>query len=146
MLTEIDRHRIILTAAASAARTKSNTLKMRIKLEGKSYEVEVELLPDTGVPSAEVEPEDEIPEEVLRPPLPVDIRPEDMICRSPIAGAIVAVLTEPGRYLKRNDPVVVIEAMKMQTTIGAPVDGMVEEVGVAPGEAVKPGQVLCRLG
>jgi biotin carboxyl carrier protein len=38
----------------------------------------------------------------------------------------------------------VIEAMKMQTTIGAPVDGMIEEVCIVPGDAVKPGQVLCR--
>jgi biotin carboxyl carrier protein len=33
----------------------------------------------------------------------------------------------------------------MQTTIGAPVDGVVDAVHVVPGQLVKPGQPLCTL-
>ena len=47
--------------------------------------------------------------------------------------------------MRQDDPVLVIEAMKMQTTIGAPVDGTVDAVHVVPGESVKPGQPLCTL-
>ena len=34
----------------------------------------------------------------------------------------------------------------MQTAIGAPVDGTVQENHVSPGQTVKPGQKLCTLG
>ncbi|SPE43562.1 putative propionyl-CoA carboxylase, biotin carboxyl carrier protein [Candidatus Sulfopaludibacter sp. SbA3] len=83
--------------------------------------------------------------ELSRPPHPADTIPEDKICRSPIAGSIVSVAVAPGRRVRQDDPVVTIEAMKMQTAIGAPVSGIVESVSVKPGDAVKPGQVLCKL-
>ena len=118
-------------------------MKLRIKLEGESYDVEVEVLPET--PEADEEPELEVPASVLQPPHLSDTRPEDRICRSPIAGVIVAVAAALNSKVKRNDPIVVIEAMKMQTPIGAPVDGLVHEIHVVPGETVKPGQVLCTL-
>ena len=86
-----------------------------------------------------------VPASMLRPPPPADTRPEDKICRSPIAGVVVSVAAYVRQKVRQDDPVLVIEAMKMQTTIGAPVDGTVEAVHVAPGESVKPGQPLCTL-
>jgi biotin carboxyl carrier protein len=68
-----------------------------------------------------------------------------MICRSPIAGVVVSIAASLGQQVRRDDPVLVIEAMKMQTTIGAPVDGTVDAVHVVPGQSVKPGQPLCTL-
>jgi pyruvate carboxylase len=47
--------------------------------------------------------------------------------------------------VRQDDPLLVIEAMKMQTTIGAPVDGTVDAVHVMPGQLVKTGQPLCTL-
>jgi biotin carboxyl carrier protein len=143
-LTGIDRHRIILTAAATAARGSVGPMHLRIKVEGVAYDVEVEVLSDSSTPLGEPEVDEELPEEVLQPPLPDDLRPEDLILRSPISGAIINVLAGPGQFLHRDEPVVVIEAMKMQTTIGAPVDGVVLEVGVAAGDMVKPGQLICK--
>lgn len=119
-------------------------MKLRITLEGQSYVVEVETLPEARDESEESGPE--VPQSVLQPPLPVDTRPEDRICRSPIAGVIVSVSTVLGQRVTQNDPVVIIEAMKMQTAIGAPVDGTVQEIHVSPGQSVKPGQKLCTLG
>lgn len=119
-------------------------MKLRITLEGKSYNVDVEVLPDA---SAEFEEDRgiDIPESVLLPPLLPDIRDVDKICRCPIAGAIVAVEVSAGMRVRQDDPVAVIDAMKMETIVGAPVDGLVEEVSVAVGDAVRPGQILCRL-
>jgi biotin carboxyl carrier protein len=119
-------------------------VRLRITLEGRSYEVEVEVLPDAASVPAETE-EPRVPETVLSPPPPADIRPEDRICRSPIAGVVVYVVAALDQPIRQNDPVVVIEAMKMQTAIGAPVDGTVRELHVSPGETVKPGQPLCTL-
>jgi pyruvate carboxylase subunit B len=39
----------------------------------------------------------------------------------------------------------IVEAMKMENEVHAPLAGIVEGLGVAPGEAVAGGQVICRL-
>jgi methylmalonyl-CoA carboxyltransferase small subunit len=119
-------------------------VKLRITLEGKSYDVDVEVLPQTTADASELE-ELALPDTVLRPPPRPDTRPEDRICRSPIAGVVVAVAAALQQRVRQNEPVVIIEAMKMQTAIGAPLDGTVQEIHVAPGESVKPGQPLCTL-
>lgn len=119
-------------------------MRLLITLEDKSYEVEVQVLPDVaGLPDDDAGVP--IPDSVLLPPLLPDIRDEDRICRSPIAGAIVSVAVTVGDRIRKDDPLAIIDAMKMETVVGAPVDGIVEEVAIAPGDAVKPGQVLCRL-
>jgi biotin carboxyl carrier protein len=118
-------------------------VKLRITLEGRSYDVEVEVLPEND--ELQDADESDVPDTVLRPPAPSDTRPEDRICRSPIAGVVVSITAAIAQQVRQNDPVVVIEAMKMQTAIGAPVDGTIHEVHVAPGDIVKPGQPLCTL-
>ena len=119
-------------------------MKLRISLEGQSYDVEVEILPDT--PPDPLDADDlAFPASVLNPPLPEDILPRDRVCKSPIAGVVVSVSACARQSLRRDDPVAVIEAMKMQTTIGAPLDGIVETVHVMPGQLVKAGQALCTL-
>lgn len=120
-------------------------MRLRITLEGTSYDVGVEVLPETDSAPCDDEALAAVPESVLQPPRLPDSRPEDKICRSPIAGVVVSVVVSPRQWVRQDDPVAVIEAMKMQNTIGAPVDGMVEEVLVELGDAVKSGQVLCRL-
>jgi len=120
-------------------------VKLRISLEGQSYDVEVEILPEPAGDPLESEPPVEAPASVLQPPPVVDLRPEDMICRSPIAGVVVSVAASVRQKMRQDDPVLVIEAMKMQTVIGAPVDGTVDAVHVVPGQSVKPGQPLCTL-
>ena len=144
-LMQTERQGILLAAAASAAQQPEGTRMLRISLEGRSYDVSVEILSATPTPTPDTGAAGAIPESVLAPPLEPDIRDEDRICRSPIAGAIVSVAAQVGHWLRKDDPIVIIEAMKMQTSIGAPVEGMVKELNVAKGDAVKPGQVLCRL-
>ena len=49
---------------------------------------------------------------------------------------------QPGEELQLDDLLVVLEAMKMQTSVTAPIAGKVKSVKVAPGEAVKLSQIL----
>ena len=119
-------------------------MKLRITLEGVSYDVDVEVLAD-ALEQPETETEEDVQEDVVLPPPPPDFGPEDRICRSPIAGAVVSVAVSPGDRVRKEDPVAVIEAMKMQISIGAPMDGTVEEVQIGAGDAVSPGQILCTL-
>ncbi len=58
---------------------------------------------------------------------------------------MVRVYAKPGREVLANEPLMVLEAMKMETSINAPVAGKIKSVGVAPGDAVKLDQILLQL-
>jgi len=60
-------------------------------------------------------------------------------------GAIVDVLVEVGKKVKAGDPVLVIEAMKMENEIQAPVTGTVIGVFVSKGDTVTPDESLLEI-
>lgn len=60
-------------------------------------------------------------------------------------GTIVDVLVEPGKKVSAGDPVLVIEAMKMENEIQAPVSGMVIAVHVKKGDSVTPDESLLEI-
>lgn len=72
-------------------------------------------------------------------------RTADGEIRSPMPGAVVAVHAAPGDLVAHGDPLVVVEAMKMEHTLTAPFDGILDEVLVAAGDQVVLGQPLARL-
>ena len=61
------------------------------------------------------------------------------------AGKVVDVVAAPGAAVKKGDPVVVLEIMKMETPVVAPQDGTVASVEVAKGETVDSGAVLATM-
>jgi acetyl-CoA/propionyl-CoA carboxylase, biotin carboxylase, biotin carboxyl carrier protein len=61
---------------------------------------------------------------------------------APMQGTILEVLVEPGASVDLGDPIVVLEAMKMETRIAAPRAGKVAEVVVGAGQTVGSGQLL----
>ncbi|MBV8125750.1 MAG: acetyl/propionyl/methylcrotonyl-CoA carboxylase subunit alpha [Paucibacter sp.] len=61
---------------------------------------------------------------------------------APMPGKVVAVLAEKGKEVKKGDPLVIMEAMKMEHTIAAPHDGLVEEVLYSVGDQVADGAPL----
>jgi acetyl/propionyl-CoA carboxylase alpha subunit len=61
---------------------------------------------------------------------------------APMPGVIVRVLATPGATVTAGQPLVVLEAMKMEHTVAAPSDGVLAEVTTAAGEQVEAGQVL----
>jgi len=60
----------------------------------------------------------------------------------PMQGTIVKVLVEAGQTVSAGDPVVVLEAMKMENNVASDVDGTVTDVKVEPGTSVTAGQVV----
>jgi pyruvate carboxylase subunit B len=60
-------------------------------------------------------------------------------------GTIVDVMVEPGKKVKAGDPVLVIEAMKMENEIQAPINGTVINVWVAKGDSVTPDEALVEI-
>jgi 3-methylcrotonyl-CoA carboxylase alpha subunit len=61
---------------------------------------------------------------------------------APMPGKVVAVLAEKGKEVKKGDALVIMEAMKMEHTISAPHDGVVEEILYAVGDQVADGAPL----
>ncbi|MDD5901992.1 MAG: biotin/lipoyl-binding protein, partial [Oscillospiraceae bacterium] len=62
-----------------------------------------------------------------------------------IPGMVCKVAVKPGDTVKQNDVLVVIEAMKMETSIVARMDGVVDEVFVKVGQSVKAGELLLTI-
>ncbi len=67
------------------------------------------------------------------------------ILAAPMPGVILEVHVSVGSVLKRGDPVLVLEAMKMRNTIRAPRAAVVAAVEVEAGQPVGPGDPLVRL-
>jgi 3-methylcrotonyl-CoA carboxylase alpha subunit len=61
---------------------------------------------------------------------------------APMPGKVIAVLVEPGAVVEKGAPLIVMEAMKMEHTIGAPSAGKVAEVLYAVGDQVADGAQL----
>ncbi|HSS63295.1 MAG TPA: biotin/lipoyl-containing protein, partial [Gammaproteobacteria bacterium] len=64
---------------------------------------------------------------------------------APMPGKIIAVLVETGAVVARGQPLVTMEAMKMEHTIAAPFDGVVETVRFGVGDVVSEGADLIHL-
>ena len=64
---------------------------------------------------------------------------------SPMPGKIVSVAAKAGAKLKKGDPILVLEAMKMEHTLTAPFDGTLAELNAKPGAQVSEGVVLAKL-
>jgi glutaconyl-CoA decarboxylase len=62
-----------------------------------------------------------------------------------MAGTIKSVLVKPGDTVKQGQPLVVLEAMKMENQITAPVAGCVKSVDVKAGDSVQESHVLVVL-
>lgn len=60
----------------------------------------------------------------------------------PMPSVVVRIMTTEGDEVKKGQGIVVVSAMKMETTLQAPFTGKVMKVNVAEGEKVMPGQVL----
>ena len=126
-------------------------MKLNITIDGKKYDVEVEVAeeerPSSG-PYYYVPPSNPVSLPSAAPP-PLAAGPasggavdEAKVCRSPIAGVVVKINAQAGQQIQVNDPLVVLEAMKMETNITSPVSGKIKAMKAAVGEAVQNGQIL----
>lgn len=65
--------------------------------------------------------------------------------KAPMPGLIVAVRVEPGQAVQKGDPLLVLEAMKMENILKAPSDGVVSAIKVGLRNNVTKGQVLIQF-
>jgi 3-methylcrotonyl-CoA carboxylase alpha subunit len=64
---------------------------------------------------------------------------------APMPGRVTQLMVEPGSHVRRGEPLMIVEAMKMEHTVAAPADGVVEAVRFAVGDLVEEGAELIAL-
>lgn len=119
-----------------------STSPLRVTVEGETFEVEVEGLPP-AYPAAATSPRTprQGPAQVS-PPTP---RISDKVIRSPMPGRVVAVNVRPGDTVSPGQDVCVVEAMKMEQSIGTSQGGVVKAVHVQPLQQVGADDPLVEL-
>lgn len=65
--------------------------------------------------------------------------------QSPMPGKIFKILTGKGKVVKKGDPVLIVEAMKMEHTIKATKDGEIKDIFYQEGDQVQGGVLLCEI-
>jgi biotin carboxyl carrier protein len=127
--------------------------KLKITLEGKAYEVTVELLEDTG--TAPITRSSSVqtplaqpvaaPVTVTPPPVAMPVAEGCTTVVCPMAGLVFKCLVKPGDVVSANQTVIVLDAMKMETPVVSPVSGTVRTVLVKEGDAVDEGHSLLQI-
>ena len=126
-------------------------MKYALTLNGKDYEVEVELAQPMGM--------DEFAAYAPAAPAPVErvivpaaapaaaAAPTDGTCvKAPMPGTILKVHVTPGQAVKAGDVLCILEAMKMENEIMAPKAGTVTQVVTSKGASVNTGDALVVIG
>lgn len=123
--------------------------KLRITVEGKTYEVVVESVDDPSTraarPAVAARPvAAAAPAAVAAPAAAAKPAAGGSAAsvRSQLAGRIVAVDVAVGAEVKAGQQLLVLEAMKMNTPVVSPKDGKVTQVHVAAGDTVEEHQAL----
>lgn len=65
--------------------------------------------------------------------------------KAPMPGLVLKILVTEGQQLKKGDPVLILEAMKMENVFKAPSDAIVKTIKVQEQKAVEKGEVLIEL-
>ncbi|MBO4692930.1 MAG: biotin/lipoyl-binding protein [Clostridia bacterium] len=110
--------------------------KYRVKVNGNVYEIELEEI--KGGVSAPAKKQEGAPA------VSSAASGDGEAVSSPMPGNILTVNVTEGQSVSKGDVLMVLEAMKMENEIMAPVSGTVTGV-VAKGSAVETGTVLCTI-
>ncbi len=120
--------------------------KFMINVNGKSYEVDVEEITG-GAPAAMSTPAPAAaPAAAPAPAAPAATGSAGAVSvTAPMPGNVISVKVKVGDTVKSGQPVVVLEAMKMENEIVAPQDGTIASVNVSQGASVNNGDVLVTM-
>lgn len=121
--------------------------KLRITVDGKVFDVSVELLDQVSSTTAAPAPAPvAAPAPAASAPAPAPAAAGAGDVPSPLAGKVVSLDVAAGAPVKAGDQILTLEAMKMNTIIYAPASGTLTAFCVNPGDTVQEGQALAKIG
>lgn len=121
--------------------------KFKIAIDGTDYLVEMEEIGEvvTQVAPPSVTPVQPVQEVVSTPVVnqPVaEIQAGSEIISAPMPGTVLKVMVNVGDAIVANQPLLILEAMKMENEIVASKSGVVQAIPVSQGDMVNPGDAL----
>lgn len=124
--------------------------KYRIALEGKTYELEIELVPEDSTPRTIVKKEYKEFGKTSKDPNVNVIDPSAQkqsvnntgSVSAPMPGTVIRIEKNEGAAVKAGELVLILEAMKMENEILAPMDGIIAKMNCKVGGTVAGGEVL----
>jgi len=126
-------------------------LKLQITIDGRAYVADVEVLDEDASEDLPGDSSDSASRQPLPPGAYTPSRiaethsADEKVYQSPVNGLVIRVNVTPEQELKAGDLILVLEAMKMETSISAHHAGKVKSVNVKTGQPVKLHQVLVEL-
>ncbi|CZE51371.1 biotin/lipoyl-containing protein [Campylobacter geochelonis] len=111
-----------------------------VVVNGQKYNVQVAVGHNSNIELKDIQPADE---NSSKPAINTATSSSDIAAG--LSASVFKILVKPGENVKKNQVVVVLEAMKMEIEVVSPNDGTISEVLVSQGDTVETGQVLVRL-
>ena len=115
---------------------------VRISFEGKTYDVEVEVL-DSAVAAASAAPVAAAPAAAAPAAAPAAAGGTEVKC--PLAGSVFKLKVKVGDKVEANQEVAIIEALKRENPVVAPCAGTVNSISVKETDTVVDGQTLMTI-
>ncbi|MBO0449277.1 acetyl-CoA carboxylase biotin carboxyl carrier protein subunit [Enterococcus sp. MJM12] len=128
--------------------------KFKIAIDGTEYLVEMEEIGGVPQPAAPA-PQTAAPVQTAPAAAPKEEAPQATAATTPASadamtapmpGTILKILVNVGDEVKENQPVMILEAMKMENEVVAPKAGTVTGIHVTQGQMVNPGEALITIG
>ena len=110
----------------------------KVKVNGKTYKVELEAIDEVKSEASFVEQKKEVT------PLTTS-NGEGVELLAPIQGNVVDIKVKVGDKVNKGDVVLLIEAMKLENEVNANVSGVVSEILVTKGQSVSNKQLLLKI-
>ena len=111
----------------------------KVKVNGKTYKVELEAIDEVKSEASFVEVKKE------QAPVATTSNGEGVELLAPIQGNVVDIKVKVGDKVNKGDVVLMIEAMKLENEVNANVSGVVSEILVTKGQSVSNKQVLLKI-
>ena len=126
--------------------------KFKITVNGTEYLVEMEEIgapqvasvPQPTAPAPAANPEPVVEQAAPAAPVQTSAAAADAMT-APMPGTILKILVNPGESVQENQPLMILEAMKMENEIVAGKSGIVAGIHVSTGDMVNPGDELITI-
>ena len=128
---------------SGSGRTVDGKKPYYIKVDDKLEEIYLEPLQEVLASGPETPVSTDTATDATKGERPKPSGPGDVT--TPMPGRVVKVLVAEGAKVNAEDPVIVIEAMKMENRVAAPIEGTVKAIYVNEGDAVNCDETLIRL-